>query len=125
MGCGEEIIATDGNKVVRSTSHRYQLNGELQKGNVSLTIYSTTQKDSGRYGCRVHVPGWFNDKKIIVDLVIMEGGYPSTTTILILNAFNTKHTYYSQKLCCYILVREVELYKRKVFCNSILFAQQH
>ncbi|MCJ8740723.1 hypothetical protein PDJAM_G00062310, partial [Pangasius djambal] len=63
-GCGTEIIATDGDKVVRRTSHRYQLDGELQKGDASLTIHGTTQKDSGRYGCRVHIPGWFNDEKI-------------------------------------------------------------
>ncbi|MCI4386497.1 hypothetical protein PGIGA_G00063110 [Pangasianodon gigas] len=77
-GCGNEIIATDGDKVVRRTSRRYRLDGELQKGDASLTIHGTTQKDSGRYGCRVHVPGWFNDEKIIVDLVIIKG--PSTTT---------------------------------------------
>lgn len=76
LGCGKEIIATNGDKVVRTTSHRYQLNGELQKGDVSLTIYSTTQEDSGRYGCRVHIPGWFNDAKYAFDLVIMKGRYP-------------------------------------------------
>lgn len=75
-GCGEEIIATDGDKIVRQTSKRYQLNGELQKGDASLTIYGTTLKDSGQYGCRVQVPGWFNDKKIIINLVITQGRFP-------------------------------------------------
>lgn len=74
-GCGNEIIATDGDKVVRRTSHRYQLNGKLQKGDASLTVYGITQKDSGTYGCRVVVPGWFNDKKIEVNLVIVKGTY--------------------------------------------------
>ncbi|KAI5096711.1 hepatitis A virus cellular receptor 1-like precursor, partial [Silurus meridionalis] len=72
-GCGTEIIATDGDKVVRSTSQKYQLNGELQRGDASLTIHNTTHEDSGKYGCRVHVPGWFNDEKIVIDVVIMKG----------------------------------------------------
>lgn len=75
-GCGDKIIATDGDKVVSRTSHRYHLDGELQKGDASLTIYSITQKDSGRYGCRVDIPGWFNDIKITVDLVTVKGMYP-------------------------------------------------
>ncbi|KAK3524422.1 hypothetical protein QTP70_027974 [Hemibagrus guttatus] len=73
LGCGNEIIASDGDKAVRQTSPRYQLDGELQKGDASLTIHNTTLEDSGRYGCRVHVPGLFNDEKIIIDLVIMIG----------------------------------------------------
>ncbi|XP_062868130.1 hepatitis A virus cellular receptor 1 homolog, partial [Trichomycterus rosablanca] len=71
MGCGAEIIATDGDKVVRQTSSRYQLNGRLQKGDVSLIIISARQNDSGKYGCRVCVPGWFNDDKYTVHLIIM------------------------------------------------------
>ncbi|XP_058270789.1 hepatitis A virus cellular receptor 1 isoform X2 [Hemibagrus wyckioides] len=73
IGCGNEIIASDGDKAVRQTSQRYQLDGKLQEGNASLTIHNTTLEDSGRYGCRVHVPGLFNDVKITVDLVIMKG----------------------------------------------------
>lgn len=76
MGCGEEVIAFEGNKVVRQTSQRYKLDGDLQKGDASLTIYGTTQEDSGKYGCRVHIPGWFNDIKLIVSLVITKGRYP-------------------------------------------------
>ncbi|XP_062868206.1 T-cell immunoglobulin and mucin domain-containing protein 4-like [Trichomycterus rosablanca] len=73
MGCGTEIIATDGDKVVHQTSSRYQLNGELQKGDVSMMIINARQNDSGKYGCRVHVPGWFNDDKYTVHLNIMRG----------------------------------------------------
>ncbi|XP_027004780.1 hepatitis A virus cellular receptor 1 [Tachysurus fulvidraco] len=84
IGCGSEIIAFEGKKVVRQKSQRYHLDGELQKGDASLTIHNTTLEDSGRYGCRVHVPGWFNDEKIIVDLIIIKGPEvyslsPSTT----------------------------------------------
>ncbi|KAF5908891.1 T-cell immunoglobulin and mucin domain-containing protein 4-like, partial [Clarias magur] len=78
-GCGEEIIASNGDKVVRQASQRYQLDGELRRGDASLTILGTTQKDSGKYGCRVHVPGWFNDEKVIVNLVIMKE--PSSTEV--------------------------------------------
>lgn len=62
--------------MVRQALRRYQLDGDLQKGDASLTIHNTTQKDSGRYGCRVHIPGLFNDEKNVVDLVIMKGTYP-------------------------------------------------
>ncbi|XP_072518327.1 hepatitis A virus cellular receptor 1 isoform X2 [Salminus brasiliensis] len=71
-GCGAEIIATDGDKVTRKTSHKYTLNGDIQKGDVSLTIFNAGQNDSGKYGCRVHVPGWFNDEKNTVHLVLVE-----------------------------------------------------
>lgn len=103
-GCGDEIIATDGDKVVRQTSQRHQLNGELQKGDASLTIYNTTEKDSGQYGCRVHVPGWFNDEKSLVYLAIMKGTYSQCTgaTILILKFYHIRHITVcsSQKLHC-------------------------
>uniref|UniRef100_A0A3B1JQC2 Hepatitis A virus cellular receptor 1 n=1 Tax=Astyanax mexicanus TaxID=7994 RepID=A0A3B1JQC2_ASTMX len=71
-GCGDEIIATDGDRVTRRTSSKYTLRGDIQKGDVSLTIIKAGQNDSGKYGCRVHVPGWFNDKKITVHVSIAE-----------------------------------------------------
>ncbi|KAG9265716.1 hypothetical protein AMEX_G20185 [Astyanax mexicanus] len=71
-GCGDEIIATDGDRVTRRTSSKYTLRGDIQKGDVSLTIIKAGQNDSGKYGCRVHVPGWFNDKKITVDVSLAE-----------------------------------------------------
>ncbi|XP_076835585.1 hepatitis A virus cellular receptor 1 homolog [Brachyhypopomus gauderio] len=62
----------DGDKVTRKTSERYQLPGDIQNGDVSLTILIAKQSDSGIYGCRVHVPGWFNDEKNVVRLEIMQ-----------------------------------------------------
>ncbi|XP_017554171.1 hepatitis A virus cellular receptor 1 [Pygocentrus nattereri] len=79
-GCGAEILATNGDKVDRRTSSRYTLKGDIQKGDVSLTIVSTTTDDSGKYGCRVHVPGWFNDKKYVVNLQLVEAPAPKPTT---------------------------------------------
>lgn len=72
-GCGTELIATNGDEVMRRSSTRYMLNGNIQKGDISLTILNATQNDSGKYGCRVHVPGWFNDEKNLVYLVLTQG----------------------------------------------------
>nr|XP_023680021.1 T-cell immunoglobulin and mucin domain-containing protein 4-like [Paramormyrops kingsleyae] len=69
-GCNNEIIATDGFKVTRRTSHRYQLIGDLNQGDVSLTIIDAEMGDSGIYGCRVEIPGLFNDLKNKVTLTI-------------------------------------------------------
>ncbi|XP_056302257.1 hepatitis A virus cellular receptor 1 isoform X3 [Danio aesculapii] len=69
-GCGEEIIGSDGDKVSRRKSPRYNLMGQIQHGDVSLTIFNIDKTDSGKYGCRVHVPGWFNDEKYYVHLIV-------------------------------------------------------
>ncbi|XP_072562397.1 uncharacterized protein [Paramormyrops kingsleyae] len=70
LGCGNEIIVTDGLKVTRRTSHRYQLIGDQKQGDVSLTIIDAEMGDSGIYGCRVEIPGLFNDLKSQVNLTI-------------------------------------------------------
>ncbi|XP_044227189.1 T-cell immunoglobulin and mucin domain-containing protein 4-like [Thunnus albacares] len=73
--CNNRIISTDGRKVIESTrvSSRYQLLGRLEDGDVSLTILNTTEEDAGLYGCRVDIPGWFNDEKLHIDLTIEKG----------------------------------------------------
>uniref|UniRef100_A0A8C1KHH2 Hepatitis A virus cellular receptor 1 n=1 Tax=Cyprinus carpio TaxID=7962 RepID=A0A8C1KHH2_CYPCA len=70
MGCGKEIIGSDGDKVVWKKSFRYQLEGEIQHGDVSLTILNIKKTDSGKYGCRIHVPGPFNDEMYYVHLIV-------------------------------------------------------
>ncbi|XP_067465116.1 T-cell immunoglobulin and mucin domain-containing protein 4-like isoform X1 [Thunnus thynnus] len=79
-GCNNQIISTDGRKVIESTrvSSRYQLLGRLEDGDVSLTILKTTEEDAGRYGCRVDIYGWFNDQKHHIDLTIEKA--PASTT---------------------------------------------
>ncbi|XP_058614346.1 hepatitis A virus cellular receptor 1 isoform X8 [Onychostoma macrolepis] len=72
MGCGNEIIGSDGDKVVRKISSRYQLAGEIPHGDVSLTILNIEKTDSGKYGCRIHVPGLFNDELYYVHLIVNE-----------------------------------------------------
>ncbi|XP_059382547.1 T-cell immunoglobulin and mucin domain-containing protein 4-like isoform X1 [Carassius carassius] len=79
MGCGNEIIGSDGDKVVRKISSRYQLAGEIQHGDVSLTILNITKSDSGKYGCRIHVPGPFNDKMYYVHLIFNDVVKTTTT----------------------------------------------
>ncbi|CDQ73038.1 Down syndrome cell adhesion molecule homolog isoform X1 [Oncorhynchus mykiss] len=76
-GCGNEVLRTEGVKVTHRASVRYNLQGDLRAGDVSLTITQAQVKDSGLYGCRVDIPGWFNDQKHHLALVIMPA--PETT----------------------------------------------
>ncbi|NXC97092.1 HAVR1 protein, partial [Certhia familiaris] len=68
--CSRPIIWTDGWRVTKQHSSRYQLKGDLQMGDVSLTIVSATEADSGTYCCRVELPGWFNDQLINYQVVV-------------------------------------------------------
>ncbi|KAF3705501.1 Hepatitis A virus cellular receptor 1 -like protein [Channa argus] len=81
-GCNNQLIATGTFKGKEETnfSSRYQLLGRLDDGDVSLTILNLTETDAGRYGCRVDIPGWFNDEKLHFDLTIEEGY--STTDVM-------------------------------------------
>ncbi|KAK7922847.1 hypothetical protein WMY93_009749 [Mugilogobius chulae] len=44
--------------------------GALDDGDVSLTIVNTQQADAGVYGCRVQIPGMFNDLKVNINLIL-------------------------------------------------------
>ncbi|XP_044079376.1 LOW QUALITY PROTEIN: hepatitis A virus cellular receptor 1 homolog [Siniperca chuatsi] len=81
-GCGDLLVSTDGHRVKEETraSSRYQLLGRLDAGDVSLTILNLTETDAGRYGCRVEVPGWFNNEKHVFDVAIERGRITTTTT---------------------------------------------
>ncbi|XP_038565386.1 hepatitis A virus cellular receptor 1 homolog [Micropterus salmoides] len=68
--CSDLLVSTDGHKVITRASSRYQLLGRLEAGDVSLTILDLTETDAGRYGCRVEIPGWFNDEKHHLDLIV-------------------------------------------------------
>ncbi|XP_045895478.1 hepatitis A virus cellular receptor 1 homolog [Micropterus dolomieu] len=72
-GCSNPLVSTDGHKVRTRASSRYQLLGRLEAGDVSLTILDLTETDAGRYGCRVEIPGWFNDDKHHLDLIVERG----------------------------------------------------
>uniref|UniRef100_A0A9J8A1F0 Hepatitis A virus cellular receptor 1 n=1 Tax=Cyprinus carpio carpio TaxID=630221 RepID=A0A9J8A1F0_CYPCA len=83
MGCGKEIIGSDGDKVVVKKSFKYQLEGEIQHGDVSLTILNIKKTDSGKYGCRIHVPGLFNDEMYYVHLIVNDAPGPTTPEPLV------------------------------------------
>uniref|UniRef100_A0A8C5NJ77 Ig-like domain-containing protein n=1 Tax=Junco hyemalis TaxID=40217 RepID=A0A8C5NJ77_JUNHY len=68
--CSRPIIWTDGWRVTEQHSSRYQLKGDLHRGDVSLTIVDARESDSGTYCCRVEVPGWFNDQRINRKVVV-------------------------------------------------------
>uniref|UniRef100_A0A665VUQ1 Ig-like domain-containing protein n=2 Tax=Echeneis naucrates TaxID=173247 RepID=A0A665VUQ1_ECHNA len=70
-GCGNELIKSDGTSVVTRLSERYLLRGDLGSGDASLTIRQVDLNDSGMYGCRVDIPGWFNDQKHHVKLTVV------------------------------------------------------
>lgn len=71
--CSETILSSKDGAVVYRQSARYQLQGRLTDGDVSLTILNVQWSDAGVYGCRVEIPGWFNDHKVNIHLVIEEG----------------------------------------------------
>ncbi|CAN8189988.1 unnamed protein product [Coccothraustes coccothraustes] len=77
--CSQPIIWTDGWRVTEQRSSRYQLKGDLQRGDVSLTIVDAREADSGTYCCRVEIPGWFNDQ-VINHKVVVHKAPPVTTT---------------------------------------------
>lgn len=70
-GCADEVIKSDGSAMVSRLSERYLFMGNLEEGDVSLTIRQLEESDSGIYGCRVEIPGWFNDHKHQLTLTVM------------------------------------------------------
>lgn len=54
---------------------RYQLNGQIAQGDVSLTILNANKGDNGAYCCRIEVSGWFNDIKKTLTLQVDIGEY--------------------------------------------------
>lgn len=91
-GCANEVLKTDGTSVISRLSERYLLMGSLGQGDVSLTIRHAEEGDSGVYGCRVEIPGWFNDHKQHVTLRV--------------NASETNRTYHKA------FVPEVTVFKQ-------------
>nr|XP_005993119.1 PREDICTED: hepatitis A virus cellular receptor 2 isoform X1 [Latimeria chalumnae] len=61
MGCSNIILATNGERVTTKSSSRYNLRGNIEGGDVSLTVENMNEQDSGTYCCRVAIPGLFND----------------------------------------------------------------
>ncbi|XP_015255941.1 PREDICTED: T-cell immunoglobulin and mucin domain-containing protein 4-like [Cyprinodon variegatus] len=70
--CSETILSSESGDVTFRKSLRYQLLSRVTQGNVSLTILSAQREDAGDYGCRVEIPGWFNDQKTNIQLNMEE-----------------------------------------------------
>ncbi|NWH77100.1 TIMD4 protein, partial [Piaya cayana] len=69
--CNNKILHTTGNRVTYRKSQRYNLQGYISYGDVSLTIGKVTAGDAGTYCCRVEIPGWFNDIKRNIQLEVV------------------------------------------------------
>ncbi|XP_060054031.1 T-cell immunoglobulin and mucin domain-containing protein 4 isoform X2 [Erinaceus europaeus] len=85
--CNDQLVLTDGMKTLSRKSDRYSLRENIQEGNLTLTISSSEEGDSGVYCCRIEVPGWFNDVKNNIHLKVIRdptvpptSGLPITTT---------------------------------------------
>ncbi|NWR72151.1 TIMD4 protein, partial [Centropus unirufus] len=69
--CNNKILHTTGNRVTYRRSHRYNLQGYISYGDVSLTIGNVMAGDEGTYCCRIEIPGWFNDIKKNIQLQVV------------------------------------------------------
>ncbi|XP_038556285.1 T-cell immunoglobulin and mucin domain-containing protein 4-like isoform X2 [Micropterus salmoides] len=71
--CSNTILSSEDGAVQFRQSPRYQLLGRGTDGDMSLTILNAQWSGAGVYGCRVEIPGWFNDYKVNTYLVMEEG----------------------------------------------------
>ncbi|NXG07944.1 TIMD4 protein, partial [Sakesphorus luctuosus] len=78
--CKNTILETHGSMVISRKPQRYDLQGSVFSGDVSLTIGMVEAEDAGVYCCRVEVPGWFNDIKETVWLEVARATPVMTTT---------------------------------------------
>ncbi|XP_008282665.1 hepatitis A virus cellular receptor 1 homolog [Stegastes partitus] len=70
--CSSTILSSQDGAVSFRQSPRYQLPGRVTDGDASLTIVDAQWADAGVYGCRVEIPGWFNDYKVNIQLLMEE-----------------------------------------------------
>ncbi|XP_050168080.1 T-cell immunoglobulin and mucin domain-containing protein 4-like isoform X1 [Myiozetetes cayanensis] len=78
--CKNTILETRGSRVRFRKSPRYDLQGSISTGDVSLTIGMVEAGDAGLYCCRVEIPGLFNDIKNNIRLVVARAPPVMTTT---------------------------------------------
>ncbi|XP_042527344.1 T-cell immunoglobulin and mucin domain-containing protein 4 isoform X2 [Dipodomys spectabilis] len=78
--CTQELLHTDGARVIAGKLDKYQLQGDIQKGDISLTIAKAEEGDAGVYCCRIEVPGWFNDVKRNIRLLLRRAPKPKVPT---------------------------------------------
>ncbi|XP_005921255.1 T-cell immunoglobulin and mucin domain-containing protein 4 [Haplochromis burtoni] len=92
--CSNTILSSTGEAVSNRGSSRYQLLGRVTNGDLSLTILNAQTEDAGVYGCRIEIPGWFNDHKVNIELIIEEAAVeqPVTQNYIISTAGTTDAT---------------------------------
>ncbi|NXK34442.1 TIMD4 protein, partial [Piprites chloris] len=78
--CRNMILETHGSTVRSRKSWRYDLQGSISTGDVSLTIGVVEAADAGIYCCRVEIPGLFNDIKKNIRLEVARAPPVMTTT---------------------------------------------
>ncbi|NXM24864.1 TIMD4 protein, partial [Oxyruncus cristatus] len=78
--CRNTILETHGSTVRSRKSWRYDLQGSISTGDVSLTIGMVEAGDAGVYCCRVEIPGLFNDIKKNIRLEVARAPPVMTTT---------------------------------------------
>lgn len=78
--CNNKILHTTRDRVTFRKSQRYNLQGYISYGDVSLTIREVKVEDAGTYCCRIEIPGWFNDIKQNIKLVVARAPSVKTTT---------------------------------------------
>ncbi|XP_038640521.1 adhesion G protein-coupled receptor E1-like [Scyliorhinus canicula] len=72
FSCDDKLLATDGRRVTSNVGLKYNLYGDIERGNVSLTIHGLTLGDEGWYCCRVEFSGPFNDQKEAISLAVYQ-----------------------------------------------------
>ncbi|XP_042303433.1 uncharacterized protein LOC121920369 [Sceloporus undulatus] len=90
--CSNEILRTNGMRVTSKKSQRYQLKGQVTRGDVSLTIANLNERDKGLYCCRVEIKGWFNDIKKTLNLQIERAITTTTTTTTTMTTMSQRTT---------------------------------
>lgn len=70
--CSNTILSSEDGTTQNMWGPRFQLRGAVEDGDVSLTVMKVRWSDAGLFGCRVEIPGWFNDLKVNVKLSIEE-----------------------------------------------------
>ncbi|CAF92746.1 unnamed protein product [Tetraodon nigroviridis] len=111
-GCAKQVIKSDGTSITSRLSERYLLQGDLQDGDVSLTIRRVEEADSGMYGCRVDIPGWFNDHKHQVTLTVVPASWDTAVITEVMNPELTQLTL--------VDLRPAKTYNLRMFARNSL-----
>ncbi|XP_078387311.1 adhesion G protein-coupled receptor E3-like [Cetorhinus maximus] len=68
--CHNTLLTTNGKHVVDNFESKYKLYGDIERGDLSLTIHNVSLEDEGLYCCRLEIPGPINDRKEEITLSV-------------------------------------------------------